>query len=68
MRRALCLAVMSPIALIVFASAALADPAVELPDQACNQGTAHAYVVNSPQSNSPMTPHGSHGSCHVHLP
>ncbi len=67
MRRALCLAVMSPIALIVFASAALADPAVELPAAACNQGTDHAFVVSSLNSNSPVRPHGNHG-CHVHLP
>jgi hypothetical protein len=59
--------VLSASALIVWSPAAQADPAVELPDNACNQGTARAYVVSSPNSNSPVTPHGIHG-CHVHLP
>ena len=66
MRRVLCVGVLSVMALIV-APAALADPAVELPAAACNQGTDQAFVVSSANSNSPVRPHGNHG-CHVHLP
>lgn len=66
MRRILCSAVLSASALIFLAPASQADPAIELPDQACNQGTARAYETNSENSNSPITPHGNHG-CHVHL-
>lgn len=68
MRRFLCVAVLSVTALAVSAPVALADPAVELPAKACNEGTARAYVTANPlHSNSPVTAHGNHG-CHVHLP
>lgn len=54
-------------ALILGAPAAQADPATELPAQACNQGTARAATVVNANANIPVPPHGSHG-CHVHLP
>ena len=54
-------------ALILVAPAAQADPATELPAQACNQGTAHAATVVNANANIPVPPHGNHG-CHVHLP
>ncbi len=66
MRRAV-LAVLSVIALLVSAPAAMADPAAELPAQACNAGTERASEVNNENANSPVRPHGDHG-CHVHLP
>ncbi len=54
-------------ALILGAPAAQADPATELPAQACNQGTAHAATVVNANANIPVPPHGNRG-CHVHLP
>ena len=65
--RALCIAVLAAIAPIVFAPAVWADPAVELPSQACNQGTDRASGTANPNSNTPVPPHNIHG-CHVHLP
>jgi len=53
--------------LILVGPAAQADPATELPAQACNQGTAHAATVVNANANIPVPPHGNHG-CHVHLP
>lgn len=67
MRRALCVAAMSSVALLVAAPAALADPAVELPAAACNPGTALATAMSNANSNIPIPPHGIHG-CHLHSP
>ncbi len=67
MRRILLALSLSLMMLATFASAALADPATELPAQACNQGTEQARGVSSANSNVPVPPHGIHG-CHVHLP
>lgn len=47
--------------------AATADPATELPDRACNDGTKRAFDLADENANSPVLPHGNHG-CHVHLP
>ena len=63
----LALAALASAALILAGPAAQADPATELPDKACNQGTAHAATVANANANTPVPPHGSHG-CHVHLP
>lgn len=67
MRRVLCVAVLSLTALFVSAPVAMADPAVELPAAACNDGTAQARAVANANSNVPVLPHSIHG-CHVHLP
>lgn len=53
--------------IVLTGGTAHADPAVELPDGACNDGTARAGEVASENANSPVWPHGTHG-CHVHLP
>lgn len=67
MRLIICSAFMSATVLL-FAPAAQADPAVELPSNACNDGTARAYETSNPaHSNSPSPPHNVHG-CHVHVP
>lgn len=63
----LALAALASGASILVAPAAQADPATELPAQACNQGTAHAATVANANANTPVPPHGIHG-CHVHLP
>ncbi len=64
----LALAAVASGALILVAPAAQADPATELPAQACNQGTAHAATVANANANVPMPAHGLHATCHVHLP
>jgi len=63
----LALAALASAALILAGPAAQADPATELPDKACNQGTEHAATVANANANTPVPPHGPHG-CHVHLP
>lgn len=67
MRRIFLALSLSLTVLATFASAVSADPATELPAQACNQGTALALGISSANSNVPVPPHGNHG-CHVHLP
>lgn len=63
----LALAALASGALILVGPAAQADPATELPAQACNQGTEHAATVANANANIPQPAHGPHG-CHVHLP
>ncbi len=63
----LALAALASSALILVGPAAQADPATELPAQACNEGTAHAATVVNANANIPVPPHAIHG-CHVHLP